>query len=184
MKRSSAFTLAEVLITLAIIGVVAAMTIPSVIVRTNQQEFKTGFRKAVSVLNQAVTMNMAIDNESPADIKDQTEMLEYLTRRMNVIKTNVTVGDNKAFYTADGFRYEVPNSKVSNCTVANPCVIGVDVNGDRQPTSTTERDDLTNHYPQGNETRVIDFFPIMITDVSVQPYGPLAQRTMYQTDSN
>ena len=84
MKRSSAFTLAEVLITLAIIGVVAAMTIPGVIVRTNQQEFKTGFRKAISVLNQAVTMNLAIDNESPADISDQNEMIDYLTRRMNV----------------------------------------------------------------------------------------------------
>ena len=32
MKKSLGFTLAEVLITLAIIGVVAAMTIPSVIV--------------------------------------------------------------------------------------------------------------------------------------------------------
>ena len=75
MKRSSAFTLAEVLITLAIIGVVAAMTIPGVIVRTNQQEFKTGFRKAISVLNQAVTMNLAIDNESPAEIANQTERM-------------------------------------------------------------------------------------------------------------
>ena len=183
MKKSSAFTLAEVLITLAIIGVVAAMTIPGVIVRTNQQEFKTGFRKAVSVLNQAVTMNMAIDNESPSDISNETEMLEYLTKRMNVMRSNVTAGSNTAFYTADGFRYEIPTG-VSNCTSTTPCVIAVDVNGDRGPTSATERDAITNDYPTADESRVTDFFGIMVTDVSVQPFGGTAQRTMYQSDSN
>ena len=51
--KNKAFTLAEVLITLAIIGVVAAISIPSVISNSQQQEFKTGLRKAVSVLNSA-----------------------------------------------------------------------------------------------------------------------------------
>ena len=54
MKKG--FTLAEVLITLAIIGVVAALTIPSVIVKTQQQEFKTGAKKAISVLSQAMQL--------------------------------------------------------------------------------------------------------------------------------
>ena len=183
MKKSSAFTLAEVLITLAIIGVVAAMTIPGVIVRTNQQEFKTGFKKAISVLNQAVTMNLAVDNESPADVSGQDELLEYLTRRMNVIKTDVTIGDNKAFYTADGFRYEIANNRNSNCSVATPCVIGVDVNGDRGPVSDTERGELaTGQYPTSADDRTPDFFAVMITDSTVQPYGAVAQRTMYQAD--
>ena len=77
MKK--AFTLAEVLITLAIIGVVAAISIPSVISNSQQQEFKTGLRKAVSVLNSAITMNMAIDGESPYDNKDT---FNYLQRHM------------------------------------------------------------------------------------------------------
>lgn len=58
------FTLAEVLITLAINGVVAAISIPSVISNTQQQEFRTGLRKAVSVLNSAITMNMALEGET------------------------------------------------------------------------------------------------------------------------
>ena len=56
----NAFTLAEVLITLAIIGVVAAMTMPTLINNTNGAQFKTAYKKALSVLNQAVVMNLAL----------------------------------------------------------------------------------------------------------------------------
>ncbi len=59
---SSAFTLAEVLITLAIIGVVAAMTMPTLINNTNGAQFKTAYKKALSVLSQAVVMNIALDD--------------------------------------------------------------------------------------------------------------------------
>lgn len=49
-----AFTLAEVLITLGIIGVVAAMTLPSLVNRTRQKELETAFQKQYSVLQQAI----------------------------------------------------------------------------------------------------------------------------------
>ena len=48
------FTLAEVLITLVIVGVVAAMTIPTLINNTQKNEFVAGLKKANSVLSQAV----------------------------------------------------------------------------------------------------------------------------------
>ena len=118
MRKSLGFTLAEVLITLAIIGVVAAMTIPSVIVNTNQQEFKTGLKKAVSVLNQAITMNIALENVSPADLtvnaytnENQQNLMGYLAQRLNIIKSttlNNGASQNLAFYTADGMRFEFP----------------------------------------------------------------------------
>ena len=41
MTKRLGFTLAEVLITLGIIGVVAAMTIPTLISNTNGAQFKT-----------------------------------------------------------------------------------------------------------------------------------------------
>ena len=53
------FTLAEVLITLGIIGVVAAMTIPTLIANTNGQKFRTQFKKTLSTLNQAGRMSLA-----------------------------------------------------------------------------------------------------------------------------
>lgn len=46
------FTLAEVLITLGIIGVVAAMTLPALINKTNNKELQTAFLKTYSELNQ------------------------------------------------------------------------------------------------------------------------------------
>lgn len=49
-----AFTLAEVLITLGIIGIVAAMTLPSVIQDTQNKELQALFLKAYSSLQQAV----------------------------------------------------------------------------------------------------------------------------------
>ena len=53
-KRKAAFTLAEVLITLGIIGVVAAMTMPALIAKFQQKAFETGFKKQYAVLNNAI----------------------------------------------------------------------------------------------------------------------------------
>ena len=54
MTKRFGFTLAEVLITLGIIGVVAAMTIPTLIANTNSAKFRSQFKKTLSTLNQQV----------------------------------------------------------------------------------------------------------------------------------
>ena len=59
--RSNAFTLAEVLIALAIIGVVAAMTIPTFMANTAGAQFRTGFKKGITVLTQAASANYATE---------------------------------------------------------------------------------------------------------------------------
>ncbi len=57
--KTAGFTLAEVLITLGIIGVVAAMTIPNLIANTNGAKYRSGFKKALSTLSQAGLMAQA-----------------------------------------------------------------------------------------------------------------------------
>jgi len=57
------FTLAEVLITLVIVGVVAALTIPTLINKTQKHEIVAGVKKAYSTLLQA-QMNMARNNDA------------------------------------------------------------------------------------------------------------------------
>ncbi len=59
MTKRFGFTLAEVLITLGIIGVVAAMTIPTLISNTNGAKFRSQFKKTLSTLNQAGLMSQA-----------------------------------------------------------------------------------------------------------------------------
>jgi prepilin-type N-terminal cleavage/methylation domain-containing protein len=58
-RDKSAFTLAEVLITLGIIGVVAAMTIPTLMAKIRRAQYSAAFKKGLSTLNQAVKMNYA-----------------------------------------------------------------------------------------------------------------------------
>lgn len=240
MKK--AFTLAEVLITLAIIGVVAAVSIPSVISNSQQQEFTTGLRKAISVLNSAITINMAIEGESPYENKD---LFNYLQRHMSVLKTTSRlpyeaytrkadgnqfhVGTNAAFYTTDGIRFEFNQADVmtegsnklhesnvyactavinltdtsqktcSGCgsyglnhnpngTTKPPCLLLVDVNGDKKPTpgnvncQATDCATKDNIYkvPLPAEKKVRDIFSILITDEKAIPYGVTAQKAMYQ----
>ena len=57
--KKDCFTLAEVLITLGIIGVVAAMTIPTLMTNIKGIRFRTQFKKTISVMEQAAKMNLA-----------------------------------------------------------------------------------------------------------------------------
>ena len=51
--KTTAFTLAEVLITLGIIGVVAAMTIPTLLANVNAGQYRSQLKKQISNLSQA-----------------------------------------------------------------------------------------------------------------------------------
>ena len=62
-----AFTLAEVLITLAIIGVITAMTLPALINKTNNTEMVVGAKKYQSVLSQAIK-KYQLDNGCIGDL--------------------------------------------------------------------------------------------------------------------
>lgn len=52
----NAFTLAEVLITLGIIGVVAAMTLPALITSNRNKQLETGVKRSYSLIQQALDM--------------------------------------------------------------------------------------------------------------------------------
>ncbi len=62
-----AFSLAEILITLVIIGVIAAITVPSLINKTNNQEYVSRLKKVYSVLAQATNQIIAEEGTPRAD---------------------------------------------------------------------------------------------------------------------
>lgn len=55
--------MAEVLITLGIIGIVAALTLPTLVSNNRNKQLETGLKKAYSVMGQALDMYQAENGE-------------------------------------------------------------------------------------------------------------------------
>lgn len=98
MRKHFGFTLAEVLITLGIIGVVAAMTMPALINQTNGAQYKAAYKKAVSAISQAIALNYALDDWDLSNADGQTKTFAdkegddenktgLFNKRMNVART-------------------------------------------------------------------------------------------------
>lgn len=66
-KSKKGFTLAEVLITLSIIGVVAALTIPTIAKKHEKQQWIAGYKEAFSIISQATNM---VASDNGGDISD------------------------------------------------------------------------------------------------------------------
>ena len=86
-----AFTLAEVLITLGIIGVVAAMTIPTLISKTQKKEAVTRLKGAYSQIAQAIRMSEADNGDiSNWDFSDinwfETYLINYIKYQKDSFK--------------------------------------------------------------------------------------------------
>jgi len=91
-KTKNAFTLAEVLITLVIIGIVAALTIPTAINKYKEEELKSQFKKAYSTLSQAVNKTFLNDFYGYADCymggsyNDCKKFYDAMAKNLNVSK--------------------------------------------------------------------------------------------------
>jgi len=88
-RRNSGFTLAEVLVTLAIIGVVAALTIPNLIQNIQNTGTIAGVKKAQSILSQAYTSFIADDitmDSIYAGDSQQVNILNQFATKLNVLK--------------------------------------------------------------------------------------------------
>ena len=109
------FTLAEVLITLVIIGVIAAMTVPTLMNNTNAQEFRSALKKAISGVNQALTLHYALEGMSASDYSSAATIVDDVFKtRMSVIDGESTFTNGcsgTTFTTADGILFCVTNWK-------------------------------------------------------------------------
>ncbi len=106
------FTLAEVLITLMIIGIIAAMTIPSLMNNTNEQETVVAVKKAYSVLAQAYSRIFAENGEIiPATLGEtETEATktlgEMFAKYLNAQKVCGQEGGMDCLSTQNGGMYK------------------------------------------------------------------------------
>lgn len=87
-KKITGFTLAEVLITLAIIGIVAAMTIPTLITKYQTKALESGFKKSYSTLVQAlVPLQNEFYGAFSSDNNSSTRVTDFYTALWQNYKT-------------------------------------------------------------------------------------------------
>ena len=141
-SSKSAFTLAEVLITLGIIGVVAAMTLPTVVSNYRHKEATARLKKFYSTMQQAIIYaendfgemkNWEVDSNNETSNVDRAE------------KYYRTYLDNNYFKTISVERKYVPNSNRETLALTfadgtilylwnGTCVdLLFDINGDKKP---------------------------------------------------
>ena len=186
------FTLAEVLITLVIIGVIAAMTVPTLMNNTNAQEFRSALKKAISATNQALTLHYALEGLTAQDYASASALVDGVFKtRMSVIEgstafTNTACSEQGGvFTTSDGMMYCVTNYtsanddlETSKCDAynINPCAtattspnLWIDVNGAKKPNTITT-----------SSKRPKDIYQAMIYSQKVVPYGAPTQEVMFE----
>lgn len=193
------FTLAEVLITLGIIGVVAAMTMPTLLNSTNGAQYRTAYKKALSVLSQAVVLNVALDDYdlSQATTSSDTDtakasLYSLFRNRMNVVSdsgtsnvdswtagndNNAKFGDssNYTMFFNDGISFTFAKSD-AQCTQTNPCKGAIDINGAKNPNKVVACDSASGECKVTNPT---DIYPVIMYDQSVLPNSNAARAVLY-----
>ena len=132
LSRLAAFTLAEVLITLGIIGVVAAMTLPTLINNAQNKQLEVAFKKSYSALSQ-IAQRVALEDYG-GQIPDDAlgESLGYYAKYLNGKRCTGTA-ENGCPANADGdnycnFMYKTYkdfSGKVSAPCIGNDYVVNV-----------------------------------------------------------
>lgn len=153
--KNKAFTLAEVLVTLTIIGVVSAMTIPTLMNKNKEVQTVAAVKSTYSIINDAI-QRAEIDN-GPINTWDLTstneggegkKFINYLLPYLKILK-NCQNNDKECiaddYYTLNKSKKSVGNdNKVYNVILKNGTalvfwntkgkgIIAVDINGRQKP---------------------------------------------------
>ena len=89
-KKKYAFTLSEVLITIGIIGVVSALTIPQLMTAYKKHVIATSLKKGISVINQTIKQSEAENGEMETWDKTTTQDIfidKYIRPYMRLVAT-------------------------------------------------------------------------------------------------
>lgn len=177
--KNKGFTLAEVLITLAIIGVIAAISVPSLIQKTNQAELITAWKKEFATLSQASAkysfdigsiskVNMANDfgnyikvvkkcsNSAQDGVCWHNVSQSYYLNGSTVDDSNNGVPVASSFISSSGTLYLIYNQGICSSNITNynhedsSCgQVFVDINGFKKPNTWGKDIFGTNVYSDG-----------------------------------
>ena len=156
---SKAFTLPEVILTIGIVGIIAALTIPMLNQQTNDKELVTGFLKAHSILFNALKQAEVLEETKVNKLASDVEFMAFFEKYLKTVKKcdwDVCL--------LDGQRYDYYGEFYPGCThvvegytnaLRESCIkLVVDVNGNRGPNRTGK-----------------DIFGFWVTRTGVYPEG-------------
>lgn len=196
------FTLAEVLITLVIIGVIAAMTVPTLMNNTNSQEFRTALKKAISGVNQALTLHYALEGLGAQDYSTPAELIQDVFKtRMNVVDGAYTSGytiqgpgggdgctpnDSNSFVTQDGIIFCITNWSNGNGSTSSDQTTACNAYNTR-PCTTGEvpnlfidvNGDKNPNRATRSSAQPRDQYWAQVYNQKVVPYGEATQEVMF-----
>lgn len=125
MKKSLGFTLSEVLITLVIIGIVAAITVPTLMANSNEQALKSALKKNNSVISQALRRYYIDNGENlTVTLNDSTQFQKikenFILKYFNVAK----IVDSDDYLKDIKYRsYDSKEFEATKYCSTNTCVI-------------------------------------------------------------
>lgn len=107
LSKSFAFSLAEVLITLGIIGIIAALTIPVLQKNIQDAQYKTAYKKAYSALSQAVNDANAncefIEGSSTGSPTNFSKNFFTIMSKFQVVKKCINYNNSECWSTGEKF---------------------------------------------------------------------------------
>ena len=199
-RKRIAFTLAEVLITLGIIGVVAALTLPSIITQYQKKVTVQSLKVAYSLLYQAVQESVSENGEIPEwnySLNSATFDDTYLLPYLKVIKKCnggecITTDGFHGYYELNGHKYtQIDKSYIlSNGMILMKDSYGlnmgfitymVDINGNKKPNK-MGRDIFTfylfnhssianNDYKEQNKKFTSNLYPGGLDNIGIPHYS-------------
>ena len=116
MNKKFAFTLSEVLVTMSIIGVISALTVPTLINSYQRKAYSVQLRKVVNDISNAV--DMLITEEGKTKFSATTEYANldtFITRRLKTIKTCSKDETNQCFASENYGTINGGESKAFTC---------------------------------------------------------------------
>lgn len=197
MKRFFAFSLAEVMIAMAVIGVVAALVIPTHFSGATTKAYKTLFKSTFEQIQQGLVtaanvnkhafVNVSSNDTLPNDAKYTIERFmqhhfgaKLITR--NAAKDEIPeaqITNGKTFLMRNGAHIVFTQTSLANmdddgCTNSKPCDAYIDVNGNKGPNTiiTCTTGEVSNDLDDActiTSDAVKDIFPVVIKMDRIYP---------------
>lgn len=163
MKKSLAFTMSEVLIAMTVIGIIAALVVPSTFKGTQTKANSVVFKNTFTQIQQGMTMAANVKKRDFVKIGDGTpsgatgltetvdQLSKYLQQNFNITKitrsapkdelNDFASDDDKPYVTyslKSGAQLIFPKTAVTTmrddgCSNSTPCTAYIDINGKKGP---------------------------------------------------